>query len=69
MENTLIDDSYEHREGGVTINHLTFPGPVARHHLNHRLVCKANNTAKAPAQSKAVVLDINREYYAIAKCS
>ncbi|XP_063627547.1 hemicentin-1 isoform X1 [Cydia splendana] len=58
LENTVIDDSYEQRGDGVTVNTLTFPN-VGRQHLNARLVCQAANTNLAPPQTKVLILDIN----------
>ncbi|XP_072930220.1 neural cell adhesion molecule 1-A-like [Epargyreus clarus] len=58
LENTVIDDSYEQRSDGVTVNTLTFPS-VGRQHLNARLVCQASNTNLAPPQTKLLILDIN----------
>lgn len=60
-ENTVIDDSYEIRSDGLTVNHLTFPN-VGRQHLKARLTCQAtNNNMVAPA-TKVVILDINCKY-------
>ncbi|CAG4984230.1 unnamed protein product [Colias eurytheme] len=58
LENTIIDESYEQRDDGVTTNTLTFPR-VGRQHLNARLICQASNTNLAPPQSKLLILDIN----------
>ncbi|CAH2094222.1 unnamed protein product [Euphydryas editha] len=58
LENTLIDDSFELREDGVTVNNLTFPS-IGRQHLNSRLICQASNTNLAPPQTKLLILDIN----------
>ncbi|XP_075982640.1 neural cell adhesion molecule 2-like isoform X1 [Anticarsia gemmatalis] len=58
LENTVIDDSYEQRPDGVTVNTLTFPN-VGRQHLNTRLVCQASNTNLAAPETKLVILDIN----------
>nr|CAD7437683.1 unnamed protein product [Timema bartmani] len=60
LENTVVDDSYESRPDGITVNHLTFPN-IGRQHLHARLVCQAVNTHLANPTSKVVVLDINRE--------
>ncbi|CAB3236419.1 unnamed protein product [Arctia plantaginis] len=57
-ENTVIDDSYEQRPDGVTVNTLTFPN-IGRQHLNSRLICQASNTNLAAPESKLVILDIN----------
>lgn len=61
LENTIIDDSFEQKADGVTVNSLTFPS-VGRQHLNARLICQASNTNLAPPQTKLLILDINREY-------
>ncbi|XP_012544068.1 nephrin [Bombyx mori] len=58
LENTVIDDSFEQRPDGVTVNTLTFPS-VGRQHLNARLVCQASNTNLAPPETKLLILDIN----------
>ncbi|XP_046971664.1 nephrin-like [Vanessa cardui] len=58
LENTVIDDSYELQNGGVTVNNLTFPS-IGRQHLNARLICQASNTNLAPPQAKLLILDIN----------
>ncbi|CAH0728186.1 unnamed protein product, partial [Brenthis ino] len=58
LENTIIDDSYEQRNDGITINALTFPS-IGRQHLNARLICQASNTKLAPPQTKLLILDIN----------
>ncbi|KAG6453238.1 hypothetical protein O3G_MSEX008040 [Manduca sexta] len=58
LENTVIDDSFEQKADGITVNTLTFPN-VGRQHLNARLVCQASNTNLAPPETKLVILDIN----------
>ncbi|XP_041969482.1 hemicentin-1-like [Aricia agestis] len=58
LENVVIDDSYEQRADGITVNTLTFPN-VGRQHLNARLVCQASNTNLAPPETKVLILDIN----------
>lgn len=58
LENTVIDDSFEQRPDGVTVNTLTFPN-VGRQHLNARLVCQASNTNLAAPEAKLLILDIN----------
>ncbi|KOB72156.1 Uncharacterized protein OBRU01_07639, partial [Operophtera brumata] len=58
LENTVIDDSYEQRTDGVTLNTLTFPN-VGRQHLHVRLVCQASNTNLAPPETNVLILDIN----------
>ncbi|CAK1553342.1 unnamed protein product [Leptosia nina] len=58
LENTIIDDSYERRDDGVTTNSLSFPR-VGRQHLNSRIICQASNTNLAPPLTKLLILDIN----------
>jgi hypothetical protein len=58
LENTLIDDSFEHHQANLTINRLVFPN-IGRQHLNSRLICQASNTNLEPPTMKPVVLDIN----------
>ncbi|CAK1553340.1 unnamed protein product [Leptosia nina] len=58
LENVVIDDSFEQRVDGITVNTLTFPS-VGRQHLNARLVCQASNTNLAPPETKVLILDIN----------
>ncbi|VVC86487.1 unnamed protein product, partial [Leptidea sinapis] len=58
LENVVIDDSFEQRPDGITVNTLTFPN-VGRQHLNARLVCQASNTNLAPPETKVLILDIN----------
>ncbi|CAH0689953.1 unnamed protein product [Spodoptera exigua] len=58
LENVVIDDSFEQRADGVTVNTLTFPN-VGRQHLNSRLVCQASNTNLAQPETKVLILDIN----------
>ncbi|XP_053613496.1 hemicentin-1 [Plodia interpunctella] len=58
LENVVIDDSFDQRQDGVTVNTLTFPN-VGRQHLNARLVCQASNTNLAPPETKVLILDIN----------
>lgn len=60
LDNTVIDDSFEHRPDEVTVNHLSFLN-VGRQHLNARLVCMASNTNLSPPNNKVLILDINRE--------
>ncbi|XP_065338846.1 B-cell receptor CD22-like isoform X3 [Cloeon dipterum] len=64
LENTLIDDSYEHRPGDLTVNHMVFPN-IGRQHLNSRLICVASNTHLNEPAMKAVVLDINLKPIAV----
>ncbi|VVC86489.1 unnamed protein product [Leptidea sinapis] len=66
LENTIIDDSFEHQEGGITTNTLSFPR-VGRQHLNARLICRSSNTKLAPPLSRLLILDINYHDYRI-KC-
>lgn len=60
LDNAVIDESYEVRNDGVTVNHLLFPS-IGRQHLNARLVCVASNTNLTPPNNKAVVLEVNCE--------
>lgn len=64
LENVVIDDSYDQREDGLTVNTLTFPN-VGRQHLNARLVCQASNTNLATPETKVLILDINCKYFLI----
>ena len=61
LENTVIDDSYEQRSDGLTVNSLTFPN-VGRQHLNARLICQASNTKLTLPTSKVLILDVNCKY-------
>lgn len=58
LENTVIDESFETRKDGITVNHLSYPN-IGRQHLNARLVCVASNTNLTPPNNKAVILDVN----------
>lgn len=58
LDNKVIDESYEIRPDGVTVNHLLYPN-INREHLNARLVCVATNTNLAPPLNQVVVLDVN----------
>ncbi|XP_039757652.1 hemicentin-1-like [Pararge aegeria] len=58
LENVVIDDSFDQRDDGLTVNTLTFPN-VGRQHLNARLVCQASNTNLATPETKVLILDIN----------
>ncbi|KAI5634750.1 immunoglobulin domain-containing protein [Phthorimaea operculella] len=58
LENLVIDESYEQRPDGITVNTLTFPN-VGRQHLNAQFVCQASNTNLVPPENKILVLDIN----------
>jgi hypothetical protein len=60
LDNAVIDESFETRKDGVTINHLLYPN-IGRQHLNARLVCVASNTNLTPPNNKAVVLEVNRK--------
>lgn len=62
LENTVIDDSDEHRPDGVTVNHLSYPN-IGRQHLNARLVCIASNNNMIPPSTKVVILDVNCKYF------
>lgn len=62
LDNTVIDESFEHRPDGKTVNHLSYPN-IGRQHLNARLVCVASNTNLTPPNNKVVILDVNCKYY------
>lgn len=62
LENTVIDESYQYRDDeDVTSNHLSYPA-VGRQHLQARLICQASNTNLVQAQSRVLVLDLNRKF-------
>jgi len=63
LDNAAIDESFEQRPDGKTINHLSYPN-VGRQHLNSRLMCVASNTNLTPPNNKVVILDVNREWSA-----
>ncbi|XP_045528218.1 nephrin-like [Pieris brassicae] len=58
LENTIIDETFEEEDNGVTSNALTFPR-LGREHLNARLSCQASNTNLSPPPSKLIILNIN----------
>ncbi|XP_045528206.1 hemicentin-1-like [Pieris brassicae] len=58
LENTIIDETFEEEDNGVTSNALTFPR-LGREHLNARLSCQASNTNLSPPPSKLFILNIN----------
>ncbi|CAO1433884.1 unnamed protein product [Diamesa serratosioi] len=64
LENTVIDESFETRKDGMTVNHLSYPN-IGRQHLNARLVCVASNTNLTPPNNKAVILDVNLKPIAV----
>ncbi|CAO1433911.1 unnamed protein product [Diamesa serratosioi] len=64
LENVVVDESYETRTDGITVNHLTYPN-IGRQHLNSRLVCVASNTNLTPPNNKAVILDVNLKPIAV----
>jgi len=64
LDNAAIDESFEQRPDGKTINHLSYPN-VGRQHLNSRLMCVASNTNLTPPNNKVVILDVNREWSAL----
>lgn len=59
LDNTVIDESFEQRPDGVTVNHLSYPN-IGRQHVNARFVCIASNTNLMPPNSKVLVIDVNR---------
>ncbi|XP_045528209.1 synaptogenesis protein syg-2-like [Pieris brassicae] len=58
LENTIIDETFEEEDNGVTSNALTFPR-LGREHLNARLSCQASNTNLSSPPSKLLILNIN----------
>ncbi|XP_055586991.1 titin [Uranotaenia lowii] len=64
LDNTVIDESYETRPDGTTVNHLSYPN-IGRQHLDARLMCVASNTNLTPPNSKVVVLDVNLKPVAV----
>lgn len=57
----MIDESFENRPDGITVNHLSYPN-IGRQHVNARFVCMASNTNLTPPNNKVVILDVNRKY-------
>ncbi|XP_002031322.2 hemicentin-1 isoform X1 [Drosophila sechellia] len=64
LDNTAIDESFEQRPDGKTINHLSYPN-VGRQHLNSRLMCVASNTNLTPPNNRVVILDVNLKPIAV----
>ncbi|EDW59180.1 protein turtle homolog B isoform X1 [Drosophila virilis] len=64
LDNTVIDESFDQRADGKTINHLSYPN-IGRQHLNARLVCVASNTNLTPPNNKVVILDVNLKPVAV----
>ncbi|XP_068153832.1 protein turtle homolog B isoform X1 [Drosophila tropicalis] len=64
LDNTVIDESFEQRPDGKTINHLSYPN-IGRQHLNARLVCVASNTNLTPPNNRVVILDVNLKPMAV----
>ncbi|XP_038122549.1 titin [Culex quinquefasciatus] len=64
LDNTVIDESYEVRSDGTTVNHLSYPN-IGRQHLDARLMCVASNTNLTPPNNKVVVLDVNLKPVAV----
>lgn len=62
LDNMVIDESYETRPDGTTVNHLSYPN-IGRQHLDARLMCVASNTNLTPPNNKVVVLDVNRKCF------
>lgn len=60
LDNTVIDETFDQRSDGKTVNHLSYPN-VGKQHVNARLVCMASNTNLTPPSNKVVILDVNRE--------
>lgn len=62
LDNSVIDESFEHRpDGKTTVNYLSYPN-IGRQHVNARFVCMASNTNLTPPTNKVVILDVNRKY-------
>ncbi|XP_030370530.1 protein turtle homolog A [Scaptodrosophila lebanonensis] len=64
LDNTVIDESFDQRADGKTVNHLSYPN-IGRQHLNARLVCVASNTNLTPPNNKVVILDVNLKPIAV----
>ncbi|XP_051862318.1 hemicentin-1 isoform X2 [Drosophila albomicans] len=64
LDNTVIDESFDQRADGKTVNHLSYPN-IGRQHLNARLVCIASNTNLTPPNQKVVILDVNLKPVAV----
>lgn len=58
LDNNVIDETFDQRADGKTVNHLSYPN-IGRQHLNARLVCVASNTNLTPPNNKVVILDVN----------
>lgn len=67
LDNTVIDESFEQRPDGRTINHLLYPN-IGRQHLNSRLTCVASNTNLTPPNNKVIVLDVNCKFFCLEFC-
>lgn len=67
LDNAVIDESFDQRADGKTINHLSYPN-IGRQHLNARLVCVASNTNLTPPNNKVVILDVNRRFTNLYMC-
>lgn len=63
LENEIIDETYEQRQGveELTVNHLVLPN-VQRDYQNMRVLCQASNILSEPPATKVVILDLNREF-------
>lgn len=61
MENSLLDDTFEVRSDGITVNYLTFRH-IERKHLHARLICQASNNNLVAPETRVAVLDINCKY-------
>ncbi|XP_062702027.1 hemicentin-1 [Aedes albopictus] len=64
LDNMVIDESFETRPDGTTVNHLSYPN-IGRQHLDARLMCVASNTNLTPPNNKVVVLDVNLKPVAV----
>ncbi|XP_044745914.1 nephrin isoform X2 [Coccinella septempunctata] len=58
LENSLLDDSFEVRSDGITVNYLTFRH-IERRHLHARFICQASNNNLVAPETRVAVLDIN----------
>ncbi|KAL3285909.1 hypothetical protein HHI36_000427, partial [Cryptolaemus montrouzieri] len=58
LENSLLDDTFEIRSDGITVNYLTFRH-IERKHLHARFICQASNNNLVAPETRVAVLDIN----------
>lgn len=62
LDNSVIDESFEQKPNGITVNHLLYPN-IGRQHVNARFVCMASNTNLMPPNNKVLILDVNCKWY------